>query len=600
MLAACVAVHAAIFLPIVPGEGPYGGDYSIHFPNLLAGYFHVLSNGPFSVPWFSPAQCGGVPFLADLNVGYYSVPQWLTFAAEPVTAVHLTFVAFAALGAAGFYLLARDRFGLSTPASLTAAVLFLFNGFFAYRMAQGHLTFHPFMLTPWLAWLALPPAGTGGSAWRWPRLVLGAVIGAAIFAYAFQAGMIHAIVPVALAVGVIVLVHGHLRGYAWQPWAILAAAAALSVLLSAQRLAAAIAFLDAFPRTLYPLPGFANPLDAVRIAVAALFWNAPDEAGMAALTNSQLLLTREEWEYGVGPVAALLLIGGAAVVVAGWIRRRAPRERVVRSVAFGAAVAIALSLPFVVNWYTPDWNAFLKGVPILGSSVVLVRWFALFIPLAALAAGLAFDRIIPTGWPRIAGFVVVAAATIGWNLYADKSAYEGEYDGSMIVESWQTVRSAADIPPVRGIAVTLEESGRLAFPAERNNAMAAGYSQLACYQPMFGYRMETFPALELHPGPILDRTASGNLNFSNPACYLFPDENDCQPGDQFRVDQADQAILFAQYLDFPFRRSAVQTAADWVNLVAVALAAVAVVVASAAAIRGRRRAAASRADAPAV
>jgi hypothetical protein len=58
-------------------------------------------------------------------------------------------------------------------------VLFLFNGFYAYRIIIGHLTFHPIMLVPWLAFVLLPG--------RRPRTfadgAVAAVIGGALLAY---------------------------------------------------------------------------------------------------------------------------------------------------------------------------------------------------------------------------------------------------------------------------------------------------------------------------------------------------------------------------------------------------------------------------------
>ena len=200
-LAVCFAAYLWLYLPIVPGFGSmYADDYGMHFPNLLAGYFHLLANGPLSVPWFNPAQCAGVPFLADLNVAFYSLPQLLTVFVDPANAVRATFVVAAALGAAGFHLLLRSRFAASPWAAATGAVLFLFNGFFVVRLAIGHLTFHPVMLTPWLAWAALLPATTA-SRWTWRRGVLATVLVGAVFAYQFQAGMQHIVVPLVLASG---------------------------------------------------------------------------------------------------------------------------------------------------------------------------------------------------------------------------------------------------------------------------------------------------------------------------------------------------------------------------------------------------------------
>src|SRR5205085_11769101 len=45
--AATLAIYAAIFLPYLPNaRGMLGGDYSLHFPDLLVGYFWFLQNGP--------------------------------------------------------------------------------------------------------------------------------------------------------------------------------------------------------------------------------------------------------------------------------------------------------------------------------------------------------------------------------------------------------------------------------------------------------------------------------------------------------------------------------------------------------------------------
>jgi hypothetical protein len=54
------ALHAQLFLRWLPNEnGTLGHDYTYFFPALLNGYFWFMENG-FAVPWFTPAQCGGV------------------------------------------------------------------------------------------------------------------------------------------------------------------------------------------------------------------------------------------------------------------------------------------------------------------------------------------------------------------------------------------------------------------------------------------------------------------------------------------------------------------------------------------------------------
>src|SRR5579863_8439851 len=204
------------FLP--NADGLWATDYSLHFPNLLVGIFWRLNNGLAAAPWFDPALCGGVPYHADPNVAFYSVPQFLAFWLPIGDAIRATFVIFATVGFFGAYGLMRRSFGASQSAAAACAALFLFNGFFAARMLAGHLTFHAFMLAPVLAWATLPDGEREARGWA----ALAARAGSAALAlgYMFQSGMVHGIPPVALSVAALMTMHGLRYGVDWRPPAI--------------------------------------------------------------------------------------------------------------------------------------------------------------------------------------------------------------------------------------------------------------------------------------------------------------------------------------------------------------------------------------------
>jgi hypothetical protein len=109
------------------------------------------------------------------------------------------------------------------------------------------------------------------------------------------------------------------------------------------------------------------------------------------------------------------------------------------------------------------------------------------------------------------------------------------------------------------------------MPLNRNDSMIDGASQLSCYQPMFGYRLERMPVGVLRPGPALAEAADGVLNVKNPACYVFPLENRCVPGDHFATAQRAEAERFLQYEPFEFVSGALQSVADAVTLGTLAL-----------------------------
>ncbi len=91
-----------------------------------------------------------------------------------------------------------------------------------------------------------------------------------------------------------------------------------------------------------------------------------------------------------------------------------------------------------------------------------------------------------------------------------------------------------------------------------------------CYEPIFGYFGEQFPVKQLRPGPV--RVPVGNrFNLKNPACYLFPRENNCQPGDHFLISQKADAENFINYKPIKFDMPVLQYIANWISLLVVLL-----------------------------
>jgi hypothetical protein len=107
------------------------------------------------------------------------------------------------------------------------------------------------------------------------------------------------------------------------------------------------------------------------------------------------------------------------------------------------------------------------------------------------------------------------------------------------------------------------------MPPGRNDVLTQGRSQLLCYEPLFGYRLEKFPVKTLRPGPV-SAIHEGYLNVKNPVCYVYPLENACEPGDHFSVEQPEVVAAFIAYKPMPFRLPAWQQVANVVNILAIA------------------------------
>ena len=55
------------------------------------------------------------------------------------------------------------------------------------------------------------------------------------------------------------------------------------------------------------------------------------------------------------------------------------------------------------------------------------------------------------------------------------------------------------------------------------------------------------------------------LNFFNPACYLFPEENNCSKGDLFDVSEKENLIKFLNYEKLSFRQSNLQILSNYIS-----------------------------------
>jgi hypothetical protein len=560
---AWIAFHYWIFAAFFPNRhGKLGHDYGYFLPHLLDGEYSRLVNGVFAIPWFSPAFCGGIPKFPNPQSLTFSAPQLLTFLTDPVTGVKLTLLAFAAIGYAGFYRFQRRLFAISRPIATLGAALFLFNTCFSSRMLTGHLTFHAFMLIPWLPlWLF----ARGGPSWRERGLE---IVGAAlVLAYLASQAIAHVLFQALLFTAIAALLQA-----AFAPGRCLPRRSALRVALAvplslaacAAKLAAMAAFLGQFPRTFYPLASVAGVPDLLHLVFRSIFLSPSDELIQTAVVNTPFLIGRHEFEFGVTPLP-LALVAIALVV------RRAERRpltpvgllRGTRGVCCALAVAL-LTIPLAVNFYDPSWHAWLKSLPVFANSLTLFRWLSVYVPVAILAGTVAINS--SRSLARYRGWVAAAGcAWLAWHeVTLDRSYYEQQgYDPTPVGEAFAAARSGAR-PGIH--ANVLSRSTELSAP-NRNTAITRGESQLACYETVFGFQLEHLPRGILHEGPVLE-LRDGAFNLFDPSCFVFPEANACTPGTPFPAERRADAEAFASYRAFPFRRPLAQRVADAVNAVA--------------------------------
>ena len=529
-LALVLGAAAAVYLRYLPGPGgTLGHDYAQVLPRLLVGCYFWETNGWFELPWHTPAFGAGLPFYAHPSNAYLSLPQWLSFLVQPVLAVQLTLLVSLAVAFAGSWLCLRRVFALSESSALLGATLFTLDDFHSARALIGHLGFHSCALAPLLAFLllrALPEEP------RERRLQLGldALLVGLCLAYMFQSGNIYGLPPVLIAVAglacLAALCGRSTRGFVLR----LALALLVALVLDWEKLRGSLAFLSSCPRTGYPLPGARDAWTLARILFSALFLAPPTALGNAAYEELVLGLDRHEWEYGMSLVP-LVVIGLALL-------RGLPRLRLLPLLL----LALLLAVPFVLNLHGERWSAFLKSLPVLKSASSFTRWFFVYVPVLAVIAALACERLRPARWP--AGPALVASALAAVLLLAqDRSFYAQQpYDPRTIVDAWRT---RAQPPPVRSVVTPPRVGDAYRMGVQRDDAPARGESQLFCYEPLFGYRLEWYPRGPVHAGDAL-ASANGELNFHDPRLFLRP-EPGRPPGAPFRASERAALERFLAY-----------------------------------------------------
>jgi hypothetical protein len=572
-MALLLLIHHLIHRGFFPGPKGVGLDYSFFLPMMLDNYHWYLVNGWWTPPWFTPGFCGGQPAFPDPQSMYHSLPQLLVLAMDPLAAVYATMLASTAAGLVGMYQLLRRVFRCGAATALLGAGLFAGNGFSASSLLLGHLTFHGVMLAPWLA-LALLGSPDEPRAFG-PRSLVAGVLGGLLSAYWISSGMAVMLPPTLVSVVGVAALHGSTGG-SWRGFARrFALVGAVGIGLSLSKLSAVLAFMEVAPRDYYLLPGMDSPWQALRLAAIALFLSPPDIAPIASehLVNNQLNLGRGAFELGVTPVPVVV-----ALVALGASLRRVWRTRSMGAAGAAparlgwiAVLALVLAVPVAVNTYTPEWNAFLKRLPLLGSVSNLFRWYYVYIPLVAAGTAIALERAALGRRARTGLALALLAAALAFHVASDREFYRAQpYQPDVIVAAWGDARTSQRLPPIRGIGVFTDVSGAEVEPLFRNDLVATGLSQLRCYNPAFGYALEKFPRKTLHRGSVFE-VVDGRLNLKDPACYVFPAENGCSPGDHFPLARKADAERFSQYRTHAFVRSRRQLWADRVTRVAVAL-----------------------------
>ena len=515
-----------------------GHDYSYFFPKMLDTLIFYQANG-FTIQEYTPSYCAGVFVYANPQSMAFSLPQMLLFFFDPIESVRLTYIAISLIGFIGIFLCSREL-KVSSSASFFAAILFALSGFLLTRMIVGHLAFYSVFFAPLIAWFLMRSISQYENMERVKSLT-NLSLGSIFLAYSIFSGIGVMLLQSIIVICFFVILFGLKSKQLKISLVFLLFLLTISALLASPKIEASLALIEINPRGFYKLPGF-EFFDALKFIFTSLIWIPDSKTVNEALLNKDWVLSWHELYYGLSPI---ILIPFFALISSKF------RRKISSSIKRNSSILILFILfsliPILLNYYSPSWNAIIKEMPIIGQSSNLTRFIFILIPIFAIGSGLIFEKINLKKVYKLS-FTLVTILFLGFYQYFVITLHlnpsKVEYKPNDIVNAWYEInendKRAPAIDKLGFIRKTVNKRILSKHAPNLDKLFLIGVSNAMCYEPIFGYRFEKATTYKLLPGDIFQEVNNG-LNFKNPACYVYPEVNNCPSNGQF-ISQ-DKALL---------------------------------------------------------
>jgi hypothetical protein len=438
------------------------------------------------------------------------------------------------------------------------ASFFLFNGFFAYRMIIGHLGYHSYMLLPFIAYFLFQPNQQAS----FTKNLFLAFSSSLLFSYVLYSGGVHLLLPISISLVAILLLALIQDIEVNDQKSRIIITMIFILCITASKLNISFETLETFARDYYPLPGIDGITYSLWVPIKSIFFGPFTWMDTNNIfTNSKWTIQRHELELSITFIPLMIIILGGTLTIS----ERANLSR--RQKIYSLGLFLLCLLPLLINFYNPTWNAILKDIPIIRNSVMLVRWYIIYIPLFLLIAAIILNKL------KYKKFIIpiLIILMIYMKYDEDKNYYlEQSYDPEMAITAYNTFKESLMVPTISHITnqreLEFKDGKRL---QGRDEMMGFGMSQINCNESLFGYLHEDFKK----KGLLQINTAVTNLsneryNMKNPACYVFPEENNCSPGDHFTFEQKEELMSFVSYKGFDFNMTKEQHFFNWLSLIA--------------------------------
>jgi hypothetical protein len=536
-----------------------GHDYGFFLPRLLDTHLHHKVDG-LGIQWYTANFGAGTPAFPNPQYIQYSLPQFLLFAVNPWAALMLSLVIYSAAGFTCFYSFLREEMGWIPAASAMGASFILANGFFVEHALAGHVGFQHFPLLGAILFLLFSK--------RLGFFASSILIGWVVAAMVNQAGFVNLIIfglSLLVLLPLIYLLRPDL--YRSKVWITLLGGGLSAMFLSISKVSAVLAFLGHFPRAIEDVYGQTHLQGLLGMLRQLTGFNfiAPYYLATGQKMENIVLYFQQgagaqfgiwEMDTALSPGLVILFVLGLGygMLRLGRTRLAMPRNKWIASLILILAAWLVTDLTLAQGWL---YNL-LKPLPILRSLHANVRFTAAFIFPLAMMGAFVFHKLFKDRQAAIP----VAAGFLGLCTIALLSLYlaipEDVHVRNFNIRSVLAVYGQID----HGWNFTVKDVARITDM----EAFEQGSSNLTTQDPMFGYEGEYFIPKAV-PGPVME-IRDGNYNMTNPAGFVFPEENGIRPFDLFREVEKAELETFLNHKQPHLELSGWQKTANLVNLFA--------------------------------
>ena len=562
---AILIVHQYIFQQFFPNtDGFIGHDWEIFLPNFMFGKIWFYNN-LLSIPWFSPSFCCGIPFFADPQTMFYSLQQVIYLIFDPMISTKIFFFILSVFGYIGTFLLMKKNFKFNNYVSLLCAGLFLFNGFFVYRAIAGHVAYLSYVFVPLYCYFLITSLEKKTN-------YIFLVLSALVFANFFHSGSGPIILIIFTSILFVILLYLHLENN-FRIFFKFFQSLVLGTLISFSKITSSLFFLSNFPRQ-YPATEF-NSLMSFFKTFFVSFFVKPNQNNFNENISSMFPFGIHEMEYSVSSIPLILIF------FVFFINKKVFTFNFY-NIRFIILIFVIFFIPILLNVNIFNQFQIISKIPILNSTWVQFRWMAVYILPIIIISGLVIQNLNADFKKKQYLVIVLVSLLLVQNFIKDNSWHfnDQRYSIQNAINFSTKLKQGSNVE-ILGPGIVLDKTGSPKKTNSSNDMFFFSYSPLLCNQAIFGYGLEklnakkiTFNSKQLLQDDSIFYSSNkldekdGNFMFFNPSCFLFPKENNCLPGDTFKISEKEKLTKFTKYKKFEFQQNKFQIISNYVSIFA--------------------------------